>query len=31
MAKAFEIVDTVVAEDWKIAGKQWLERRHVRS
>jgi thymidylate synthase len=27
MAKAFEVIDTVVAEDWKIAGKQWLERR----
>jgi hypothetical protein len=31
MNKALEVIEDVVAEDWKIAGKQWLERHHVRS
>jgi thymidylate synthase len=29
--KALEVIEEVVAEDWKIAGKQWLERHHGRS
>jgi thymidylate synthase len=29
--KALEVIEEVAAEDWKLAGKQWLERRHVRS
>jgi hypothetical protein len=27
---ALDAMDTVVADDWKQAGKQWLERRYVR-
>jgi hypothetical protein len=30
IARALATVETVKAEDWKTAGKQWLERRHVR-
>lgn len=25
--RAYQIIDTVVAEDWRIAGRQWLDRR----
>lgn len=30
MVDALDIVDTVAAQDWKRAGKEWLERRNVR-
>ena len=28
--EAIDQVNTVMADDWKRAGKEWLERRHVR-